>query len=155
LCGTSNEEDVLNDLEGNRRIIPVNVKSIDFDRYDKIDKNQLFMELLDCYEQDEKFFMLTAEEIARLNKATTKNEEACMELEAFSMYFGNPEDYPNYNPLFYTPTQIKVEIENASKTLKLSLKKLGAVLKKLGLPKIAKKVHSTVVYGYKIVKLID
>ena len=155
LCGTSNEEDVLNDLEGNRRIIPVNVKDIDFDRYDKIDKNQLFMELLDCYEDDKIFFMLTAEDIARLNKTTVKNEEACMELEAFSMYFGNPEDYQNYAPIFYTPTQIKVEIENASKTLKLSLKKLGAVMKKLGIAKIAKKAHSTVIYGYKIVKLID
>ncbi len=100
-------------------------------------------------------FILTPEEVARLNKTTVKNEESCMELEAFSMYFGSPEDYPKLHPLFYTPTQIKVEIEQLSKTLKISLKKLGAVMKKLNFTKIAKKVQSTTVYGYKIVKLID
>jgi hypothetical protein len=78
-----------------------------------------------------------------------------MELEAFSMYFGAPEDHPTHHPEFLTPTQIKVHIEQASKTLKVSLKKLGAVMKKLGYEKKDKKVNRTTVYGYKVVKLMD
>jgi hypothetical protein len=78
-----------------------------------------------------------------------------MELEAFTMYFGSPEDYPTYKTHFCTPTEIKVHIENCSRTLKVSLKKLGAVMKKLGYEKTPKKVNNATVYGYKVVKLID
>jgi hypothetical protein len=59
LCGTSNEEDVLNDLEGNRRIIPLNIVSVDFAKYEQIDKTRLFAALLNIYEDDPANFMIT------------------------------------------------------------------------------------------------
>ncbi len=44
-CGTSNEREILNDLTGNRRIVPIPVKWIDFEKFDAVDKAALFLEI--------------------------------------------------------------------------------------------------------------
>lgn len=44
LAGTCNELDILKDVTGNRRILPVNVQSIDYDKVVSIDKTSLIME---------------------------------------------------------------------------------------------------------------
>src|SRR5690606_27221973 len=42
LCGTSNDDEVINDPTGNRRIIPVNINNIDHDKMSEIDMTDLF-----------------------------------------------------------------------------------------------------------------
>jgi predicted P-loop ATPase len=153
LCGSSNNDDVLNDLTGNRRIIPLNIKNIDWVKYKQVDKTMLFMELYNLYIENPEVFMLDESDIASLNRITAINEETCTELEAINMYFGLPSDYPSQHPSFYTPTALKVEIENISKTLRVSPKKLGAAVKKLGVEKSPKKVNGSTIYGYYLVKL--
>ena len=46
LCGTSNDESLLNDPTGNRRIIPIRIISMDHEKYNSIDKTAL---LIECY----------------------------------------------------------------------------------------------------------
>jgi len=153
LCGTSNANDVLNDLEGNRRIIPLDVKSINWEKYKEVDKTMLFMELYNLYIENPDGFMLDENDIASLNRITIGNEETCTEVEAINMYFGLPSEHPNQHPVFYTPTALKVEIENMSKTLRVSPKKLGSALKKLGIEKVGKKTNGSTIYGYFLIKL--
>ena len=70
LCGTSNEEEVINDPTGNRRIIPINVTNINWDAYEAIDKAALWMELYHAYHDDPNSWMLTSTDIQYLNEKT-------------------------------------------------------------------------------------
>lgn len=41
LCGTSNDEEIINDPTGNRRIIPINILDIDHEKFEEINKTDL------------------------------------------------------------------------------------------------------------------
>jgi predicted P-loop ATPase len=129
LCGTSNEKDILIDLEGNRRIIPLNIERIDFERYKKIDKTMLFMEMYYAYIEVGDSWMLTEADVKRLNELTISNEENCLEMEAFSMFFSHPNEGGFVELL--TPTEIRHTIEMNTR-FKISPKRLGAALRKAG-----------------------
>ncbi|MEP0133359.1 MAG: VapE domain-containing protein [Eudoraea sp.] len=135
LCGTSNDEKILNDPTGNRRLIPVNVKKIDIKRFEAINKNELFMELYRLWLQLGDGWMLKKEEIDYLNKATWKNEQPSYEEEMIMKYFEPAENEQEATLL--TASDIKNKIETGSKE-KIYVNKLGASLKKLGFKQIRK-----------------
>ena len=136
LCGTSNEDDIINDPTGNRRIIPVNVISIDWEKYDSIDKTALWMELYWKWKEIGDKWMLTKEQIKYLNDATVLNEVASTEEEAILMFFELPSEMKVSQ--FMSSTEIINWIETRTK-LKLSPTKLGQSLKKLGFVKMSKR----------------
>ena len=74
LCGTSNETDVLKDVTGNRRILPINIESIDFDDMIAIDKTDLFMEAYRLYKDGYDWKIYREEDIAYLSENTSKND---------------------------------------------------------------------------------
>lgn len=151
LCGTSNEKDVLSDLEGNRRIIPLNIQRIDFEKYNEISKDELFMELYNLYQEvGKEGVFLTDEQIADLNRLTTENEETCQELEAFFMFFNKSEGEPHEEWL--TPTEIRTTIEMNTR-LKISPKKLGAALRKVGIEPKMKKISGIPLLRYGVLKI--
>lgn len=49
LSGTSNESNILKDVTGNRRILPIQVHRIDYDRMVSIDKNALWKQVFDLF----------------------------------------------------------------------------------------------------------
>lgn len=140
LCGTSNENEIINDPTGNRRIIPVNVVSIDWDKYYSIDKDALWMELYWMWKEIGNKWMLTKEEISYLNKITTPNEVPSIEEEAILMFFKTPES-GGYTQ-FMSNTEILNYIESRTR-LKISPIKLGVCLKKLGFEKKSKRIDGT------------
>ena len=73
LCGTSNEVDVLKDVTGNRRILPINVERIDFDEMVKIDKTELIMEAYNLYREGFQWKIYNKEDIDFLNENTADN----------------------------------------------------------------------------------
>lgn len=149
LCGTSNEDEVINDPTGNRRIIPVNVTYIDHDAMAEIDKTALFMELYHEWKSDPEKFFLTADEITILNRCSVNNEEVSFEEQMVNKYF-EPTDELDRKHEFMTNTDIKNVIEDLHKNLRLSPKKLGSVLKRLGFEKKQKRASGspTPIGGY-------
>ena len=73
LCGTSNEVDILKDVTGNRRILPIPVERIDFDTMVKIDKIDLIMEAYNMYQSGFDWKIYSEEDITYLYENTREN----------------------------------------------------------------------------------
>ena len=131
LCGTSNDELVLNDPTGNRRIIPINVLSIDHALYNSIDKKDLFVEAYQEYKNGYNW-KLTSEDVEKLNKNTGEFEQIRIEAELISQFYKTPEQKKDGDTVeFLTATQIKTKIEQDT-SQKISAWKIGQELKALG-----------------------
>lgn len=130
LCGTSNEEQILNDPTGNRRLIPINVKSIDLKKYSKIDKVELFMELYRTYQEIGDGWMLGRKEIDYLNKCTSRNEQPDVVKEMVQQYF-EPVEIEGGRAIKLTSTEIKNKLETRTRET-ISIYKLGSIMKSLG-----------------------
>ena len=151
LAGTSNDDEVINDPTGNRRVVPVNVIDIDHEKMAEIDKIELFMELYHEWREDPEAFMLTASEIEMLNRCTELNEQPSPEEELIKKYFSIPEN--EWETQYFTNTDIKVFIEEKAPTVRLNAYKLGNILKKIGFTKTQKKQNGIprLVYPVKVV----
>jgi predicted P-loop ATPase len=150
LCGTSNEDEVINDPTGNSRIIPVNITSFNLERFKSIDKRALWAEVLDFYNEVGNDWMLSKDDINDLGRIAATNKQASQEEEAFLQFFGIPEegDFCDYK----TNTEIKTTIELNTR-LKISHVKLAAVLKALGVKKQVKKLNGVAQTVYAVTSL--
>lgn len=145
LGGTSNDYEVINDPTGNRRIIPINLISFDFERYQKINKTKLFVELYKEWEQDKQGWFLTKAEIEYLNKSTTKNTEIMSEQELIDKNLR----YDPYNKM--TNTDIKLELEKLFPSLRTSTKRIGQALKICGYEQKIQKVDGKTIRFYECI----
>jgi hypothetical protein len=145
LGGTSNDLALLNDPSGNRRIIPVDVKDIDHEAYNSIDKIDLWVEAYQAYKAGEEFH-LDSKDIKLLESNTGEFQEPSAEYEGIVAYFE-----PGGNQSL-TNTQIKSYIEIRTKQ-KLSSKKLGMELKKLGFEQNIKRTSNAIIRAYDVTEL--
>jgi hypothetical protein len=129
LCGTSNDLQLLNDPTGNRRIIPIEVESINHSLYNEIDKTALWMEAYHAYKSGETY-TLTNDDIRRLNESTDNFQEASKEAEMLMKYFKPAKDGDMFID-YLTNTEIKSIIEINSRQY-MNQRKLGMELKRLG-----------------------
>ena len=138
LCGTSNDEEVINDLTGNRRILPVMVSDVDWDAYDAIDKIDLFIEAYNLYkEYKTDAWQLSKADIKILNDNTQHNVQPTAEKELLYNYFELPDGKNDALGEWLTNHEIKNHIEGNSEQ-KLNANKLGAVLKAEGCKKVCR-----------------
>jgi hypothetical protein len=144
LGGTSNENEIVNDITGNRRIIPINLISFDIDSYLKIDKNKLFIELYHEWMNDKKGWFLDKFEIEYLNKSTIKNTEVMSEVELINKYL----IYYEHGKL--TNTDIKLKFESYHPSLRTNTKRIGQALKFCGFDQNINKVEGKTVRFYKV-----
>lgn len=154
LAGTSNDDEVINDPTGNRRIIPIRIKSIDFKALDAIDKDELFMELYREWQEVGEEWMLNKEDIEILKACTVYNESLSPEEQFVMRYFDIPtdEDRPT-NVDFLSTTEIVDYINAQSLTrIPIHVNKFGAVLKNLGFEKKTKRDGTKTKGGYYVVK---
>ena len=130
LCGTCNETEILNDATGNRRIIVIEATGqFNFDLYNSVDKDQLFAQLKEMYLSGQRAG-LTSDEIAELEKYTaSRYGETSIEAEMVIHLFEDPAYADKYD--FKWTSLVKDHIETFSKQ-KISIRKLGLELKKLG-----------------------
>jgi hypothetical protein len=140
LAGTSNDLALLNDPSGNRRIIPIDVAAIDHDEYNSIDKVELWVEAFHAYKAGEEYH-LTSADIAYLGQNTSEFEEPSLEYEGIMAYFTTGDSQ------YLTNTQIKSYIEIRTKQ-RLSSKKLGMELKRLGFDQVVQKIDGKVARVY-------
>lgn len=145
LGGTSNDSEVINDPTGNRRIIPINLVSFDFDRYKKINKRDLFIELYHEWNADKTGWFLTKDEIFVLNEATIKNTEVMSEAELINKHISKDP----YTRL--TNTEIKLQLEQKYPSFRTTTKRLGAALKMCGFESELIKVDGKVSRYYRVI----
>lgn len=139
-CAATNETQILNDPTGNRRMIFFEITDkMDWKLYEQIDKQQLFAQVLSLFESGETS-QLNINEIEKLEEVTgEKHKEASIEAELLFEYITKEDN----NIHFKTTTIIKDYLETVSKQ-KLSIKKLGIELKRLGYLR----VKSKGIYGF-------
>jgi len=138
LCGTTNDVQILNDPTGNRRIIIFEViDRCDFEKYNSIDKEQLFAQLVYLIQKGESPD-LSPLDVQELNKFTEgEYSESCIEKELLLKFFA-PGSEMNYNSQWLTASEIKVKIETSTnqrlyhKRLGMELAANGFVKKKQG-----------------------
>lgn len=95
LCGTSNESDVLKDVTGNRRILPINVERIDYDSMIKINTDDLWREVFDLWKSGFDWKIYSSNDVDFLNENTSSN----IEIMPFEELFFNHYSF-EYNSTF-------------------------------------------------------
>lgn len=129
LCGTSNDNEVLSDTTGNRRNIAVNVISRDFDKYDAIDKDMIWMEAYFALISGESY-QLTRAEITLLENHSKTFERFSIEYELIQKYIELDES--EYDPNLMSSTEIMMYICNQSGVNRVSKVQIGKELIRLG-----------------------
>jgi hypothetical protein len=87
LCGTTNEIDILKDVTGNRRILPISVDKVDYNRMLEIDKTSLIIEAYNLLQSGFEWILRTEEEIEYLRINSSKNETVLPIEEIFFKHF--------------------------------------------------------------------
>ena len=136
LCATSNEIEILNDPTGNRRNIVFEVTGkFNYAAYNALDKEQLFAQLVALYREGIKA-ELSDQLIADIATYTAdKHSEVSPEGEMINLFYLPADQAGEYD--FATTMQIKNYIESNS-VQRLSSKKLGMELKRLGYKRLQK-----------------
>lgn len=142
LGGTTNDCEIFNDPTGNRRIIPVQVDKVDWEMYNSVDKDELFMEIYRELKSGGDSWMLTKEDIDILNHYTQGYESICPEEEMIRKYFKEPKNLVTLKSSDYTMTNTDIlnflQARLNGSSLKLKQKTLGGVLKKLGYQQVCR-----------------
>lgn len=152
LCGTTNQREVISDPTGNRRILPINVLSIDHQAYNAVDKTDLLMEAYWLWREGFKW-ELTQDDIKLLAENTDPFVEPLAELELITRYFRMPVFQGEaHGHEFLTTTEIKAYLEIMTRQ-KLGINKIGQCMRKIGWEQKCKRRNEMPVKGYWVVKV--
>jgi predicted P-loop ATPase len=148
LCGTTNDMQILNDPTGNRRLIPIQIRSIDYKKYNEVDKRLLLIEAYNLWKSGYEW-QLTSEDVEAMQQNNNKFEEFSIEYELINKYFR----IPNESWLIeMSATEIKIHLEDKSKQ-KISLKRIGMELKRMGFESTIKKVNGKTIQVYSVMEV--
>ncbi len=140
--GASNKVDIILDKQNNRRIVPICITSIDWPRFNAIDKDELFREAFKLY-YDGEDWNLTKDEMTLLDKLTGVNEVQDLETEMLLDYYVKDEDGCVFS------TDIANALQQAT-NIKLNPINIGKALASCGFEKKAVKKNGKVRYGWKV-----
>jgi predicted P-loop ATPase len=148
LCGTTNDMQILNDPTGNRRLIPIQIRSIDYKKYNEVDKRLLLIEAYNLWKSGYEW-QLTSEDVEAMQQNNNKFEEFSIEYELINKYFR----IPNESWLIeMSATEIKMILEDNSNQ-KISLKRVGMELKRMGFESTIKKVNGKTIQVYSVMEI--
>ena len=133
LGGTSNDNELLNDPTGNRRIVPVETYRIDHELYNSVNKVELFMEAYWLWKSDFKW-KLGSDDISYLNVDKISFEVSNFEKELIQKYFTPSEEFEQM-----TSSEILIYLESKTRQ-RITVEKIGKELKALGF--VQKKLDS-------------
>src|SRR5574343_93976 len=126
LCGTSNDQSIINDPTGNTRILPVRVLGIDHEAYNAIDKDELMMELVRLHESGFDW-QLTKDQIIDLGHVSGDYETIPFERELIQKFFKSGETGGGYSE-WLTSSEIKDYIETHTAQKIGNLRRFGIEL---------------------------
>ena len=135
MCGTTQDESLLSDPTGNRRIIPVGVHNINHADYNRIDKTDVWAEAYNLYIEGFSY-ELTRKDIEMLNNQTVKFENYSIEYEMLYKYVSKPKT--NWFEEM-TTTEIKNRIESLTMQ-RLSRDLLGKELSRMEFQQVQRRV---------------
>jgi len=125
VCGASNDRNIITDAENNRRIIPVEIESVNHEKYNAINKRSLIMEAYNLFESGYNW-ELNSEEMMYLDLLSENYEAPSIEYELINQF------YSAINPTAeMTCSEIKSKIEEQTHQ-KLNINKIGSNLRRLG-----------------------
>jgi hypothetical protein len=150
MCGTTQENEILSDPTGNRRLIPINVISINHQAYNSVDKIDLLMEAYRLF-RDGFDWQLTADDVAILNQNTRYFEKPSAEYDLIQKHFEIPEKESDIWVEFLSTTEIKSILELRSGQ-RLNPKHIGMELKKCGCERKQEMKHGTRKWGYYLIE---
>ena len=87
LCGTTNEIDILKDVTGNRRILPISVEKVDYTKMLSINKTHLIIEAYNLLQNGFDWILRTEIEIEYLKNNASHNETVLPIEEVFFKHF--------------------------------------------------------------------
>ncbi|MFY0605967.1 MAG: hypothetical protein JXR10_04575 [Cyclobacteriaceae bacterium] len=128
LCATNNNLDMLGDPTGNRRLIPINVLSIDHAAYNAVDKEALWMEAYQLFKSGYDHNLNQAD-IKMLNDCTKDFEVVDETVELLQEYFEPPGDTSVGR---MTATQVTQVLMRNSSFKFIHPNKIGGCLKRMG-----------------------
>jgi predicted P-loop ATPase len=152
LCGTSNDKDVINDPTGNTRIFPVDIISLNHDKFNAIDKDDLFIEIIKLYDSGEAY-ELTRDELIELGLVSDNHTSLSIEQAAIDRFFRKPSEMPNNPTYFLSAFEIKSYIEVHSTTKINNSKRFSQYLTKTFGDSLLRKISGRVIRGYEVVKI--
>lgn len=152
-CGSINGREFLADTGKNRRYFPFEVLSIDYDTLNNVDIDKCWFEAVMLYKNGVKYWY-DANELEKFD--TNAYRVIGIEEEMFYQFFEPVFDdkNPPANVQYLTATQILLKLEGHTKQ-RLSVKKLGEVLKHIKCVNKAKKINGKVDYPYWVVEKFD
>ena len=148
-AGSVNGNEFLNDPTGSRRFLPFEVESIDIKAAQKIDIDLVWSQAYKLFTDKVRYWFID-EEIDKLNARNSEFAMISQEEEFLQHYFSikAPEGV-NAGLKFYPTSIILSKLETQSR-IKLSAKKLGEALNKLGYKKKQKTVEGEVTWGWTV-----
>ena len=151
VCGTSNEIEIINDPENNRRIIPIEITGIDYSKYNSINKEQLFAEVYSLYKACEQW-NLSSGEITLLDEFMKGYKADSVEREMIQNLF-IPGDADNSEVVQLSAGEIMKEINEWYTHARLNKIKIGKELTALGFKQRPVRKGLTVVRAYDCIRL--
>lgn len=150
LGGTSNEPDkILTDTTGNRRVVPIHVKRVDWATMNTINRDAMWAQLFRLYHEGFVWEVLGAD-IKLLGDRNDKFIDYSLEYDLVNKYL-EPAKGPGIGVSELTAGEIKELIDKASNQ-KINLNKLGQELKRLGYAQHIKKVDGRTKRIYYVVE---
>jgi predicted P-loop ATPase len=128
-CATANSPDAISDTYGNRRIIPVALRSINWEKYNAVDKTEFWMSVYDLAHNKDYKHIVVGEDIEKLKKMSSMFVAADPVEELLLSYFRPKADgaYQHYREM--TNTEILNMLQINSTFRALSGKRLAEYLR--------------------------
>ena len=120
LCGTTNDSAVLKDETGNRRILPIEFNSVDYEKAKSFDKDALLKCAYQMYNDGYEFRIFSKEDINYLNENTTSNLEIDIFEDLFFTEFSIEQDENFRNEVILNQGEI---MEHMALKFKIQLSK--------------------------------
>lgn len=149
ICGSTNESDILKDVTGNRRILPINITKLDYDKMLKINKTDLIIEAYNLYKSGFDWIVRSQEDIDYIKENTEQNETILPVEEIFFKHFSLTETINKPKRLVLNQGEI-LEYLNINSILKPNKYELKEVLIKNKVTYKAYKTYGTVKKGIEV-----
>lgn len=150
LAATANDDEIVEDPTGNRRQIVIGIKSIDFEKYNAVDKELLLFECYQAYMNGFNYQM-TAEDIALLESGGQQFKKSVAEEELLVKFFSLPVDLPDATVVELSSSEVFDYLRPLTRH-NINSNTLGKYLKKLGFEQKHRKSGKTTIRKYLLVK---
>jgi hypothetical protein len=150
LGATCNEDNVLSDTSGNRRILPFKVKEIDWPAINMIDRDALWAEVFRMY-HDGFDCSVVKTDIARLADGNDEFIDYSMEFELIQKYYEVPTRPNDFGVTEASASVIKEYVDRLSGQ-RCSLNKIGQELKRIGFNQLHRKANGKTTRVYQVIE---